>query len=191
MPKKETNTPSNDCKGDPENFSMPNENVERGKDLKLPEKIWDKKENTPLKRGDIIDRANGNGPNDPDATGHNYPGIDRFNEESGTATSTKSLDTGAKTYQIGSKLKSTLKRYMNQVADFNGSDTATQSGTRVDSSMIKNRTLELVIPERGLTEEQVNAINDAASYAQSTDTSSRPSNPVQLIIKIGKDPPVT
>ena len=57
--------------------------------------------------------------------------------------------------------------------------------------MIKNRTLELVIPERGLTEEQVNAINDAASYAQSTDTSSRPSNPVQLIIKIGKDPPVT
>lgn len=47
VPKKETNTPSNDCKGDPENFSMLNENVERGKDLKLPEKIWDKKENTP------------------------------------------------------------------------------------------------------------------------------------------------
>jgi hypothetical protein len=119
------------------------------------------------------------------------PGIDRFNEESGTATSTKSLDTGAKTYQSGSKLKSTLKRYINQVADFNGSDTATQSGTRVDSSMIKNRTLELVIPERGLTGEQANAINDAANYAQSTDASSQPSNPVQLIIKIGKDSPVT
>jgi hypothetical protein len=191
VPKKETNTPSNDCKGDPENFSMLNENVERGKDLKLPEKTWDKKENTPFKRRDIIDRANGNGPNDPDATGHNYPGIDRFNEESGTATSTKSLDTGAKTYQSGSKLKSTLKRYINQVADFNGSDTATQSGTRVDSSMIKNRTLELVIPERGLTGEQANAINDAANYAQSTDASSQPSNPVQLIIKIGKDSPGT
>lgn len=47
VPKKETNTPSNDCKGDPKNFSMLNENVERGKDLKLPEKIWEKKENTP------------------------------------------------------------------------------------------------------------------------------------------------
>jgi hypothetical protein len=56
---------------------------------------------------------------------------------------------------------------------------------------IGNRTLELVIPERGLTGEQANAINDAANYAQSTDASSQPSNPVQLIIKIGKDSPVT
>jgi RHS repeat-associated protein len=77
-----------------------------------------------------------------DALGGNlprsFPTIDRF--ANGTATSIKSIDLTASSYQSTSALTSRLSGYVDKVAGFNG---ATFSGTRITSGQITGR--ELVI----------------------------------------------
>jgi hypothetical protein len=63
-----------------------------------------------------------------------FPTIDRF--ENGVATSIKSVDLSASTYQSTSRLTSTLTGYVNKVAGFDG---AAFNGTRITAGQITSR----------------------------------------------------
>ena len=91
-----------------------------------------------------------------------FPVIDKF--VGGTATSIKSIDLNAATYQNISSLTSRLNGYVDAVANFNG---ARFFGTVINSSQIGARQLQLAIPSTGASAAQQAAINAAATRAQS------------------------
>ena len=89
----------------------------------------------PIERGRKIENMLGhNLPN-------NFPVIDKFKK--GVATSIKSLDLNAKSYQNVKRLNSTVKRYIDKVADFKG---RSWGGVSIREKDIKNKTLDLVVP---------------------------------------------
>lgn len=110
----------------------------------------------PFARGVAIENALGR--NLP----YNFPVIDRFS--GGVATSIKSIDLGAQTYQNVGKLQRTLTRYINAVAAFNG---RTWGGAVVDRSSITGRALELAIPASGGNLLQQAVLQAAVQYGQS------------------------
>ena len=74
----------------------------------------------------------------------NFPVIDKFKD--GVATSIKSLDLSAATYQKSSNLRTTLKGYMDKVANF----TQQRWGTKeILPHQILGRELELALPHAG------------------------------------------
>lgn len=99
------------------------------------------------------------------ALGHNLPGnfpvIDRF--AAGVATSIKSLNLDAATYQSESALARTLNSYVNKVAGFQG---ATWAGTTIRAGEISGRALDLAIPHSGSAAQQA-IINQAVTYGAS------------------------
>lgn len=99
------------------------------------------------------------------ALGHNLPGnfpvIDKF--ENGLATSIKSLDLDAATYQSGSTLTRTLNGYVDKVAGFQG---RTWAGVRIRSQDISGRALDLAIPHGGSAAQRA-IINQTVKYGAS------------------------
>lgn len=91
----------------------------------------------------------------------NFPVIDRFVD--GVATSIKSLDLGAKTYQNTRTLQTTCERYIDKVAGFNGRNWGRHNITQED---ISGRALDLVIPSGG-TQGQLNVLEELIEYGQS------------------------
>lgn len=91
----------------------------------------------------------------------NFPKIDRFSK--GTATSIKSLDLGAKSYESASAVKSRVNSYIDDVASFNG---AKHDGVNIGAKDITSRGLDLAVPGPG-TPAQVQALNDAVTYGAS------------------------
>jgi len=110
----------------------------------------------PLERGVAIENALGR--NLPG----NFPVIDRF--ANGIATSIKSLDLGAKTYQSLSTLSRTVTGYVDKVASFAG---RTWGGASVKGAEIQGRALELAIPMGGGSPAQHAALQAVVKYAQS------------------------
>jgi filamentous hemagglutinin len=108
----------------------------------------------PLARGVAIENALGR--NLPS----NFPVIDRFTN--GIATSIKSLDLGAKSYQQIASLTNKVRGYIETVAGFGG---RTWGGTTVRGADITGRALELAVPAGG-TAEQMAALNGLIGYAQ-------------------------
>ena len=109
----------------------------------------------PVVRGEIIEKALGQNLH------KNFPVIDKLLD--GVATSIKSINLLSLTYQNGTKLGSTLKRYVDKVAAFEGKDFSGQSITYgVDFT---KRALELAIPGRG-TKLQQQIIQHALDYAK-------------------------
>jgi RHS repeat-associated protein len=108
-----------------------------------------------FKRGQVLEQM----------FGHNLPGnfpvIDRF--ANGIATSIKSLNLNAKTYQSASRLSRTLTGYVNKVASFNG---RTWAGVTVRSGDITGRALDLIVPGSGSPAQRA-AIQQAIQYATS------------------------
>jgi filamentous hemagglutinin len=94
-------------------------------------------------RGEVIETA----------LGHNLPRsfrvIDRF--ESGVVTSIKSVDLDRASYLSGSTLSSTLTRYVDGVAAFNG---ASRANVRIQPNQISSRALEIVVPHDGTAAQQ-------------------------------------
>ena len=90
----------------------------------------------------------------------NFPMIDRF--ENGVATSVKSIDLLAKTYQSGAALLSKLTGYVDKLAGFNGGQLGR---TVVEADQVTERVLEVVVPP-GATAAQLEALRQAATYAQ-------------------------
>jgi filamentous hemagglutinin len=96
--------------------------------------------------------------------GHNVPGafptLDTWDTATGTATSIKSLDLAAKTYQNTATLSRTLNGYVRSVASFNGADWGKLS---ISASQIQARALTVAIP--GLASEaQYMAMYGAYEY---------------------------
>ncbi|MDQ1265598.1 MAG: hypothetical protein QG635_749, partial [Bacteroidota bacterium] len=88
-----------------------------------------------------------------------FPVIDKF--LNGVATSIKSLDLRADTYKDASKLKSTLKGYVDKLAKFKE---GTFRGKEILENDIKSKTLQIAIPSVKLTDEQNKAIKEAVDY---------------------------
>ncbi len=117
--------------------------------------VWTKR---PFDRGTDIEKQIGQ--NLP----QNFPVIDRF--ENGVATSIKSLDVNASSYQSTATLTRTLNRYIDNVAAYNGTGPGGWAGANVDASQITARGLDLVIPNSGsIAQQQV--IKQAVEYGLS------------------------
>ena len=101
----------------------------------------------------------------------NFPTIDKFSD--GIATSIKSVDLNAVTYQDAARLTSRLNKYVDDVAEFNGSIWANDE---VKSSEIDGRALSLAIPKGSMTAVQRKAIETVRARARMSNT------PVELII---------
>lgn len=96
-----------------------------------------------FKRGRAIEKALGSNLVD------NFPVIDRW--KNGIATSIKSLDVGAKSYQNVSRLTSKVRGYINKVAKFNGQRWA---GREIQVTDVKGRALMLAVPHTGTPAQQ-------------------------------------
>ncbi len=105
-------------------------------------------------RGSTIERALG--ANLP----RTFPTIDKF--INGVATSIKSVDLRAVTYQNPANLTRLLTNYVDKVAEFSG---ATLGEYAVNGSQITGRALEVAIPQGGMTAAQQAAINSVVSAA--------------------------
>ena len=97
-------------------------------------------------RGEAIERALGQ--NLP----QNFRVIDKF--ENGVATSIKSLDLRAASYQDTAALNRTLSGYIDKVASYNGTGPQGWAGVIVPQSQIVGRTLDLAIPNAGTAAQQ-------------------------------------
>ncbi len=87
--------------------------------------------------------------------------IDVF--ENGTATSIKSIDLNASTYQSAARLTSALNRYINKLAEYEGSALENLVITNAD---ITSRTLNIAVPRGSVTSVQRIAIDAAKVYAE-------------------------
>jgi hypothetical protein len=89
----------------------------------------------------------------------NFPTIDKF--INGVATSIKSIDLMAKSYQNENVLGYTIKGYVSKLAAFQGAD---WGGFSVKSQEITNRVLQLAIPS-GASNEQLRVIEQLKQWA--------------------------
>jgi hypothetical protein len=104
--------------------------------------------------------------------GQNFPTIDMI--PGGVATSIKTIDLNAATYQDAARLTYRLNKYIDDLAEFDGATWATDV---VKSSDISSRTLNLVIPKGSMTASQRDVVEVARTRALSTNF-----NPINLII---------
>jgi hypothetical protein len=100
------------------------------------------------------------------------PTIDKIPD--GIATSIKSIDLNAATYQADARLTYRLNKYVDDVVEFNGANLANDE---VKSSDISGRALALAIPKGSMTVVQQRAIEAARQRAKLGD------RPVDIIIK--------
>ena len=91
----------------------------------------------------------------------NFPVIDRW--ANGIATSIKSIDLGAKSYQNISTLTLTVRGYIDTLAKGQGQPKAL-GGVQILSDQIQGRVLELAIPT-GATQTQMAALQRLQQYA--------------------------
>jgi filamentous hemagglutinin len=110
----------------------------------------------PLKRGQEIERMLGRSPQ----LSQNFPVIDRF--ENGVATSIKSIDLGANSYQNIGTLTSTVRGYVSELANWQGVRSWGNFG--IGPSDIRARELLLAIPS-GATEAQMTALRALQQWA--------------------------
>jgi RHS repeat-associated protein len=109
-----------------------------------------------LERGRRIEKTLG------ENLGWNFPTIDKVKD--GVATSIKSLDLTAGTYQKGNNVLNTLKGYINKLDNFTS---ATWGGQTVTEGVsYTSKSLELAVQTGKGTESQWSQIGDAIKYAQ-------------------------
>ena len=89
-----------------------------------------------------------------------FPVIDRF--AGGVATSIKSVDLAALTYQDAAALGRTLAGYVDRLDAFQG---AARGGVEVTGEMIKEKVLQVAVPSLDFTKTQLDAFLQAAEYA--------------------------
>jgi hypothetical protein len=97
--------------------------------------------------------------------GHNvpssFPKIDVWDSATGTATSIKSVDLAAQTYQDASTLGKVLNTYVDNVAGFQGDR---WGGLTIEASQIQNRALTVAIPDVAATYDQWTALYNTYQY---------------------------
>jgi hypothetical protein len=133
-----------------------------------PEQFLDELENTPasghwdldpFQRGRNIEKDLGQNLPEPFKT------IDRY--DNGTITSIKSLDVNAKTYQNATKLRSRIKKYVDDLSDFQGFSMGGWDIGNVSNGLpITVRKLDLAISNAG-SPTQAQVIDEMITYAAS------------------------
>ncbi len=118
-------------------------------------------------RGQAINKEYGD-PTFPD----NYPVIDK--NPNGVATSVKSIDLNAKTYQKEAGLTYRLNQYVADVREFEGAD---WGGTKVREADIDSRAVQVIVPEGSLNEANQSVIDKVRARAM-RDTK----RPVDIIV---------
>jgi RHS repeat-associated protein len=121
--------------------------------------IWDLH---PWERGVKIEEALGRSPE----LVQNFPTIDRF--EDGVATSIKSINLAGKSYQNISNLNRAVKSYIDTMASYQGQPQP-WGGVSIESWEITGRAVDLAVPASGVTNAQLNALQNLQQYAQSVD----------------------
>lgn len=106
----------------------------------------------PLARGFVYEAAAGGN------LVRNYPVIDKFVK--GVATSIKTLDLKAKTYQKAGAVYSKLKGYIDDLYEFQGT---IKGGVNTTNGAIKEKVLDVAIP-KGASTQQVEMIQKAVEY---------------------------
>lgn len=101
----------------------------------------------------------------------NFPVIDKI--PNGIATSIKSIDLNAATYQNATGLTGRLVKYVNEVSEFVGDRLGNDV---VEFSDIKVRALSLAVPKGSITETQKAVIENLRRWARTLN------NPVDIII---------
>lgn len=89
-----------------------------------------------------------------------FPTIDRFDWQHGIATSIKTVDLAAKSYQNASRLKSLLKRSVDKMAAFTRGE---RSGAVITEEMVTDRALHLAV-SRSATADQQAVLDDIVVY---------------------------
>ncbi|MEM6273248.1 MAG: hypothetical protein AAF998_27825 [Bacteroidota bacterium] len=109
----------------------------------------------------------------------NYPTIDYFDYSRGIASSVKSIDLLAGSYQTPAKLNAVLRKYVRQVSQFVGRG-RWGGALPIRSRDINGRRLDLVIPPGG-TAEQTQIVQGLVAYGNSLP------NPVEVVITIASN----
>ena len=89
-----------------------------------------------------------------------FKGIDIFTKS--VATSIKSLDLHAKTYQKIPKLRYKVTKYIDEVAAFKGADWA---GVCIKEEDIRGRSLKLILP-KGASKAQQEVLKELVQYGK-------------------------
>ena len=118
------------------------------------------------KRGQMINEKFGD-PTFPS----NYPIIDKI--PNGVATSVKSVDLNAVTYQNQASLANRLLQYVEDVRDFDGDD---WGGKYVRPDQITGRAVQLIVPRGSMTDAQRAIIDEIREIAK------RSNKPVNIIV---------
>lgn len=90
-----------------------------------------------------------------------FPTIDKFDWQHGIATSIKTVDLAAKSYQNPARLESLVKRYIDKVAGFKGSDLRNYVILEED---INQLALHVAVP-RGASPSQQHVLDELVTYA--------------------------
>ena len=101
----------------------------------------------------------------------NYPIIDKI--PNGIATSVKSIDLNAATYQNDISLANRLLQYVEDVRDFDG---ATWGGKEVSNDQIAGWAIQLIVPKGSTTAAQRAIIDQVREIAK------RSNRPVDIIV---------
>ncbi|MFJ6194802.1 pre-peptidase C-terminal domain-containing protein [Micromonospora sp. NPDC092111] len=91
-----------------------------------------------------------------------FPTIDRF--ANGTATSIKSVDLTAKSYQSAGQLTSRLQGYVDKAAGFAKSNPVKWDGVTIRPGQVAARELEIAVQRGAATSAQQNALNQIVQY---------------------------
>lgn len=122
--------------------------------IKSTERVWSM---VPVKRGFAIEKLLGG--NLPLA----FPTIDKFIRNSGLAESIKSIDLGAKTYQNLGKLKSTLTKFVDDLAAFKGAE---YNGEKIVEKEIKEKVLTVAFDPSKSSSAQSAVFSEMETYAK-------------------------
>ncbi|WP_158612500.1 hypothetical protein, partial [Leptotrichia sp. OH3620_COT-345] len=107
------------------------------------------------------DKALGNSPTSRIGLGETFKTFDTF--ENGVATSIKSMNLNAKSYQSGTNMLSTMKRAINEAADFRNYDL---NKIRLNSKDIKTRVVNFVVNDINLNQSQMDNLKKAINYGK-------------------------
>ncbi|WP_158612538.1 hypothetical protein, partial [Leptotrichia sp. OH3620_COT-345] len=107
------------------------------------------------------DKALGNSPTSRIGLGETFKTFDTF--ENGVATSIKSINLKASSYQSGSVLLTNMKKAINAASEFK---TATLNGLTLDSDQIKTKIVNFVINDINLNQSQMETFKKVIRYGQ-------------------------
>jgi hypothetical protein len=102
----------------------------------------------------------------------NYPVIDKI--PNGVATSVKSIDLNAATYQNEISLTNRLNKLVDDVREFNGRD---WGGLPIDADDIKGRAVQVIVPTGSMTESNRVVFDKARAQARANTE-----RPVDIIV---------